>query len=258
MTIKKKNVVIGLVGLKHDKENSAWRPTIQLVENAKKIDLSIDRFHLLVQKSAQKLARQIKTEIEQISPQTTVILDSVESLAWNYKDVSKHLYDYVKNFTFNYQKENYYVHITTGTETVKNCWILLITNRVLRAKLIQTPNPEGNRTIQPHIVDTNFLRNEIEKWQKIDIEEDISAKNKLKYADILNEIKQIIDGTKDNTDCRFLLLGETGTGKTKLAQDIAEYLNCKDKLVEVNCACLLRERAMSELCGYKKGAFTGA
>jgi len=60
-------------------------------------------------------------------------------------------------------------------------------------------------------------------------------------------------------DMPVLLLGETGTGKTHLAQ----YLHAKSKrhgqsFVRVNCPALATSLFESELFGHAKGAFTGA
>jgi transcriptional regulatory protein RtcR len=60
----------------------------------------------------------------------------------------------------------------------------------------------------------------------------------------------------------MLLTGPTGAGKSQLAKRIFELKRQRRKLegkfVEVNCATLRGDGAMSTLFGHKKGAFTGA
>src|SRR5439155_20463350 len=60
----------------------------------------------------------------------------------------------------------------------------------------------------------------------------------------------------------LLLMGPTGAGKSQLARRIYELKKARHQIsgpfVEVNCATLRGDAAMSALFGHVKGAFTGA
>jgi len=60
-------------------------------------------------------------------------------------------------------------------------------------------------------------------------------------------------------DTPVLILGESGTGKTKLAEIIHKSSpRAKNSFISINCGAIPENLLESELFGYEKGAFTGA
>jgi DNA-binding NtrC family response regulator len=77
-------------------------------------------------------------------------------------------------------------------------------------------------------------------------------------SDHINEIKSRINAIAD-VDSTVLIMGETGTGKEIVAQEIHYNSKRRDKpLIKVNCAALAKTVLESELFGHERGAFTGA
>jgi two-component system response regulator HydG len=74
----------------------------------------------------------------------------------------------------------------------------------------------------------------------------------------MRNVREIV-GRVASVPAPVLILGETGTGKSLVAQAIhAESQRASRPLVVVNCAALPEALLESELFGYLKGAFTGA
>ena len=271
-TSAKKNVVIGILGTKLDKKDgSSWKPSVQL---ASQPEFPISRFYLLYSGSRNRgLAKKVEQQIKENSPPTEVTLHAYSARdPWDFKDVSSALYKFVKEFTFDPETEDCYVHITTGTEIAKMCWCLFIQSDFLRAKMVQSITPDSGKKEKYNIFEPDLK----------DCPECLEALRK-KYAwsseffvdtptskTIKEECLMVAGTTKDP----LLLTGKTGTGKTSLAKEIREYLikDAKEKylnsnsksddeivpFIECNCATLLPERANSDLFGHEKGAFTDA
>lgn len=74
----------------------------------------------------------------------------------------------------------------------------------------------------------------------------------------MNQVRQAVEQVA-TTDSTVLILGETGTGKERIARAIHELSPRRERLlVKVNCAALAPGVLASELFGHEAGAFTGA
>ncbi|MFT6372749.1 MAG: DNA-binding NtrC family response regulator [Gammaproteobacteria bacterium] len=71
-------------------------------------------------------------------------------------------------------------------------------------------------------------------------------------------LKKIIANVSD-TDANVLILGETGTGKELVAEEIHAQSQRKNRsLIKLNCAAIPENLVESELFGHVKGSFSGA
>ncbi|MCD4778938.1 MAG: RNA repair transcriptional activator RtcR [Candidatus Omnitrophica bacterium] len=268
---KRKIVVIGQLGTtldrgEEEKRWSRWRPSVALCQHE---DLLIHRFELIYQKKYQELAELIAKDISYISPETEINLIQLELRdAWNFEDVFNQLLDFSENYPFNTDKEDYYIHITTGTHVTQICQFLLTEARYFPAKLIQTginkrKNLEAKGTYT--IIDLDLSRYDkiAQRYAKKETDElhflksGIETKNKA-FNQLISQIEKIAIHSK----APFLLMGPTGAGKSKLARRIHELKKLKGQIkglfVEINCATLKGEMAASTLFGHIKGSFTGA
>jgi transcriptional regulator with PAS, ATPase and Fis domain len=76
-------------------------------------------------------------------------------------------------------------------------------------------------------------------------------------SDQMEEIKKLVLRYSLEEDC-VLLLGETGVGKSHIAELIHQYSGRKGKFVVADTTCINENLFESVIFGHKKGAFTGA
>ncbi len=265
-------VVIGFLGSTLDAAKfgpsrwNKWRPSLSIVMQE---DLRVDRFVLLHGKLHNRLADQIAEDIESVSPETTVDQKFLEfDDPWEFEEVYGKLLDFARGYPFDPDKEDYLIHITTGTHVAQICLFLLTEARYLPGRLLQTQpggSVKGNVLGRVSMIDLDLSRyDSIASRFSIQTAEDssflksgIETKN-IAFNTLIDEIEQVAGRSK----APILLTGPTGAGKSQLARRIYELKKLKHQVsgsfVEVNCATLRGDSAMSALFGHTKGAFTGA
>jgi transcriptional regulatory protein RtcR len=266
-------VVIGLLGSTLDMGKSVrrwerWRPTVALCQHE---DLKIDRFHLLYQRRFTTLLNRVVGDIRSVSPETTVIPRIVEfDDPWDFEEVYAALHDFAKAFTFEPEKENYLIHITTGTHVAQICLFLLTEANYLPAKLLQTSPPPPGKKDEEIIGEYRIIDLDLSRYDRIamrfaqEISDDISLlKSGIETRNAaFNALIARIERVAMNSVDPMLLTGPTGAGKSNLARRIYELKKSRRQMkgdfIELNCATLRGDAAMSALFGHKKGAFTGA
>jgi len=263
------SVVIGLLGTtldlgKHPDRWQNWRPSVALCRQP---DLIIERFELLHGSREKPLAEIVSRDISAVSPETEMRLHQIDfGDPWDFEQVYEALFNFARGYPFDTDSENYLIHITTGTHVAQICLFLLTESRWLPGRLIQC-SPERDRSAPGtvKVIDLDLSRydriasrfqqeqREGVSYLKGGIETRNSAFNQL-----IDRIERVAITTRDP----LLLTGPTGAGKSRLARRIYELKKArhavKGEFVDVNCATLRGDGAVSTLFGHTKGAFTGA
>ena len=266
--------VIGFLGVTLDQGKRGparwekWRPTVALCQHP---DLLVDRLVLLYSKRFGGMAAAIAADVRQVSPETEVIMEVLEIAdPWDLEETYGALRDFAKRLTIDPAREDCLVHITTGTHIGQISMFLLAESRHFPARLIQTSPAPGSAGTPPaagsySIIDLDLSRYDsiARRFQKERTEglsflkAGIETGNKA-YNRLIERLEQVAIASRDPV----LLCGPTGSGKSQLARRIYELKKARrqvaGELVEVNCATLRGDAAMSTLFGHVRGAYTGA
>ena len=265
----KANVALGLLGTTLDAGRtqdrwSSWRPTVSICMQP---DFVFARFELLYSLRDRKLAQRIAEDIAAVSPETTVRLHQIEfGDPWNFEQVYEALFNFARAYSFDTDKEDYFIHITTGTHVAQICLYLLTESRYLPGKLLQA-SPDRDRKSAGHIKIIDLDLSQYDRIASRFRQESREAVSYLKggietrnaaFNQLIDRIEHVAIATRDP----LLLMGPTGAGKSKLARRIFELKKLRHTVtgdfIDVNCATLRGDAAMSTLFGHVKGAFTGA
>jgi len=166
----------------------------------------------------------------------------------------------------------YYIFASPGTSQMHTAWVLLAASGEITANILQkreerfaapgqeliteiNPRAPYFPSIEPVSMGAIAPLPDIDHGMLMDI---------IRGQAIIGRDEAFLTVLRDAAkyapyDKPVLILGETGTGKEKLARLIHDLSKRQGRAcITVNCATLSRERAESELFGHKKGSFTGA
>jgi transcriptional regulatory protein RtcR len=265
----KPQIVIGLLGTtldagrSHDRWQS-WRPTVSVCRQP---DLVVKRLELLHGLRDKALATRVASDIAAVSPETTVRLHEIEfGDPWDFERVYETLFKFARQYSFETDQEDYLIHITTGTHVAQICLFLLTESRYLPGRLLQA-SPDRNRSAPGNV---KIIDLDLSRYDRIASRFRQEARDAASYLkggidtrnaafnELIERIEQVAIATRDP----LLLMGPTGAGKSKLARRIFELKKMRHTItgefIDVNCATLRGDGAMSTLFGHVKGAFTGA
>lgn len=267
-----KTVVIGILGARLDHQGlgqrrwNRWRPSISIVLQD---EFPVDKFLLLYHPNERELAELTLRDMRELRP-------GIEALGypvhyddpWDFGQVYEQLHDFTRQYEFDPEHERYLVHITTGTHVAQICLFLLVEANFIPGQLLQTA-PFGEQRNQAQgkcfLIDLNLkyydqiaMRFEREAQQGIEYLKSGIATRNAAFNALISQIEQV----SIKSSSPILITGATGAGKSQLAKRIYELKKQRGqvtgRLVEVNCATLRGDNAMSALFGHVKGSFTGA
>ncbi|HEX6961331.1 MAG TPA: RNA repair transcriptional activator RtcR [Lacipirellula sp.] len=267
-----KQVAIGLLGqrLDHGAGNSAerwqtWRPTVAICQHE---ELLLDRFELLYEADLSALATLVAEDIRSVSPETEVRLHELHFRdPWDFEEVYSALHAFASSYQFRTDAERYLVNITTGTHVQQICLFLLAESRHMPGQLLQAspPKRKGHGAGTYRIIDLDLSRyDQIAARFALEQQESVSfLKSGIETRNAaFNALIERIERVAIHSQSPLLITGPTGAGKSQLARRVFELKKHRRQLsgrfVEVNCATLRGDQAMSALFGHEKGAYTGA
>ncbi len=297
---KRKHVAIGLLGSTIDagfgpKRWDRWRPSVAVCQHE---DLLIDRYELIYQTPHAELLGQVVDDIQSVSPQTEVRTHLVDLKdPWDFEEVYGSLHDFARGLDINAEREDWLIHMSTGSHVQQICLFLLTESRHIPGRLLQTspprksPHQAPSRQKKPSAAERRRLGGspppveqnyDVTKGEYRIIDLDLSQYDRLaqrferersegvsflksgietrnaQFNRLIDEIEHVAQQSR----APMLLMGPTGAGKSKLARRIFEMKKLRQKIagqfVELNCAVLRGDQAMSALFGHVKGSFTGA
>ncbi|MEM1176993.1 MAG: RNA repair transcriptional activator RtcR [Acidobacteriota bacterium] len=267
---ERRTVVFGILGVTLDAAAldtrwRRWRPTVAL---GMQDDLIVDRLELWYDPSASSLLELVQGDLAAVSPETEVVPRPLPLKdPWDFEEVYAALLDGAVGYDFTPETEDYLLHITTGSHVWQICLFLLAEAKYFPARLLQTSprrrqrGPEGEfGIIDLDLSRYDALARRFAEQRRDDLsflKQGIETRSAAFNA-LIERIETVALRSREP----MLITGPTGAGKSRLAKRIyelkAQRRQVSGRFVEVNCATLRGDAAMSTLFGHRRGAFTGA
>lgn len=245
------------------KRHRTWRPSVSFALDE---SLGLSRFELWHDQDFERLAQTIKHDIEAQNDTVEVVPRAISVRdPWSFEEMYALLFDIAVAYPFDPEREEYFVHLTTGTHVAQICLFLLTETRYFPAKLVQTAPRRGESPGGVTVIDLDLSRyDKLARRYEQKLQSDIAIlkagipTRNAAFNRLISELELVARSSSEP----LLLLGPTGAGKSHLARQVYHLKQSQHRLtgrfVDVNCATIRGDQAMSTLFGHVKGAFTGA
>ncbi len=257
--------VVGMLGTTLDRGAQTkrwyrWRPTVAL---GMQPELPVGHLDLLFQAPFYDLARQVRADLAEVAPTMVVQLHEIPKHdPWDFEEVYDRLADWAQAHPPR-EGERSLLHISTGSHVTQICMFLLAEAGLFPRELLQT-SPGSSPAGKYNLIHLDLSRYDRiaarfaaqhQRGQRL-LTGGLESRSAA-YGALVSRIEQVAMASQ----APILLGGPTGAGKTWMARRIYELRRShtlKGPFVEVNCATLRGDGAMSALFGHARGAFTGA
>ncbi len=174
----------------------------------------------------------------------------IELVRTSVKDPTDHteiftaLGTFLKPLREKYPKDDFTFHLTPGTSAM-HAVMLSVSKDSFNSEAVRTVEKKYANAENKQIFTVHFPLKQCED-------------NKPFLAISLEEQRLLFGRVASAHSVNVLILGETGVGKSEIANQVHKTSLRKGAFVPINCAGLTQSIVESELFGHKKGAYTGA
>ncbi|MDO5319339.1 MAG: RNA repair transcriptional activator RtcR family protein [bacterium] len=256
-----------------------WRPSVALaqltnLEDKTYAPLRFDDYYLLWDGNDKHkdLPLQVKADIEAAAEHPSVHLENLNiKKAFDTKFVYQTLFLYLQKPEFQDPKTEYYVNCTSGTTAMRNCLFLLTQiGHINAVRISPTPWVNHRQRGKPKDPENGYLQDgrrsitgsytledpkefgkayaEIGATEQKTTSGILSKNFTLTDTSLIEKIARVVDAIRSIPDkaCRrkqsILITGETGVGKTQLAQNMRDAFSPKTgaqlPFFSLNCATI--------------------
>ncbi len=229
-------------------------------------DQRVDGVVYLIAKKSEDLTPEIQSKLSKHDPHKTI-----DFFVYPHENPTAHkaIYEWLRDDILGellrkHGEKEWHINVSPGTPAMHACWLILYAAGELgqratlwSTQLIKDENGSEQNIISKVDFQINTFLKEL-KHAEHTKQNPLLSYDVSKLSDARHRALQRIKTLVNLPNVPVLILGERGTGKSQFVKQIAKLEKKDSPFVEVISGALRDETGVSELLGYKKGAFTGA